>query len=107
MAWAVAHRGTPGTPDHHYPEVARCQKRRPFVYHVLRISEYRLTAAAFSSATKRSPEGSKAIPRGSGEVSRKRALSSVRCKYQDRLTTRAAFISLNKRHIAFHLGRLA
>src|SRR5262249_44464479 len=35
---STGHRGTPGTPDHHYPEVARCQKRRLFGYHLLRIS---------------------------------------------------------------------
>ena len=42
MASATGHRGTLGTPDHHYPGAARCQTRRLFGCRSLRISEYRL-----------------------------------------------------------------
>src|SRR6478672_8098943 len=104
MAWAAAHRGTLGTPDHHYPEVARCQKRKTVwlaCFENFRISP---NGCCFYFGNKKIASRIKSYSPRVSEASSKRALSSVRCKYQDRVTTRAAFISLNKRHIAFHLG---
>jgi hypothetical protein len=73
--------GTLETPDPHYPGAARCQKRRPFGWRSLRISEYRLGLMLLVRPQEDRPKGKKLFPGGVTEVSSKRALSSVRCKY--------------------------